>query len=102
MARSNRPKPDDPTVILVGIDTRTYEIVKIWGRRDGSYSIGGHTYGNQHRHPIETEISLIHGYISELRSLPFHLFNDPIMKDIETELKAKAAKMKEGASKPKS
>ncbi|MBR1132916.1 hypothetical protein [Bradyrhizobium iriomotense] len=94
MPRSSRPKPDDLMQVCFGIDTRTFEIVRIWEKRDGSYSIGGHTYGNQHRHPVETEVELIHAYISELICVPFHSFNTAITEDIQADLKAKAEKMK--------
>jgi hypothetical protein len=98
MARSNRPKPDDLTQICFGIDTRTYNVVRILGKRDGSYFLGEHSYGNQHKHPLEAEVMLIHSYISDLICAPFHLFNDPSMKAIEADLKAKAEKMQEAAA----
>jgi len=98
MPRSNRPNPDDPIQVCFGIDTRTLEIVRLWGRRDGSYSIGGHTYSNQHRHPVETEVKIIHGYISELICIPIHLFNTAIVDDIEADLREKAKKMKAAGS----
>lgn len=97
MARRNRPNPDEPTQICLAIDTRTYEVVKIWGRKDG-YSLGGHSYANPHSLPLEAEVPLIHHYISKLICMRIHLFNTPIMNDIEADLKQKAAKMKADAA----
>lgn len=94
MARSKRPNPEQPTWFCLAIDTRTYQIVRIFGMRNGSYSLSGHTYSNEHNNALEAEIGLIHSYISELRCLPMHLFNTSLMKDIENELIAKAAAMK--------
>jgi hypothetical protein len=86
MARSKRPNPDEPTQICLAIDTRTCEVVKIFGNKDG-YSLGEGSYGNQHSLPLETEIKLTHGYLSELTCMSIQLFNTPLMSDTETDLK---------------
>ena len=96
MARSKRTNPDEPTQICLAIDTRTYEVVKIFGNKDG-YSLGTGTYGNQHNLPLEAEINLIHDHISDLTCMPIEFFNTPLMNDMEASLKAKAMKMKADA-----
>ncbi len=96
MARSKRPNLDEPTQFCLAIDTRTYNVVRIFGNKDG-YSLGGHTYPNQHDNPLEAEIGLIHDYIDKLICMPFHLFNTQHMHDIEADLKKTAAKMKADA-----
>jgi hypothetical protein len=93
MARSKRPNPDEPTQFCLAIDRRNFEVVKIFGTKNG-YSLGGHTYANEHNNPLEGEIGLIHDYIDELRCMPMHMFNTPIMHDMEADLNKKAAKMK--------
>jgi hypothetical protein len=93
MARSKRPNPDEPTTIYLAIDTRTFDVVKFFGNQNG-YSLGEGSYGNQHSLPIEAEIKLKHAHLSELTSMSIGWLNDPLMKDIEAALKAKAAKMK--------
>jgi hypothetical protein len=98
LARSTRPNPEDITQICFGIDTRTYTVVRILGKRNGSYTLGEGSYGNPHSIPLETEVILIHGYIDGLTCVPVHLLNTPITKDIEADLKAKAEKMKEEAA----
>jgi hypothetical protein len=94
LARNNRPKPDDITQVCFSIDTRTYNVVRIYGKRNGSYSLGEGSYGNPHNNPLEAEVQLIHSYIEELICIPIDLFNTPTAKDIEDRLKEKAAKMK--------
>jgi hypothetical protein len=64
MARANRPNPEDITQICFAIDTRTFEVVRVLGKRNGSYTLGEGSYSNPHCHPIETEVALIRSYIS--------------------------------------
>jgi hypothetical protein len=80
MARAKRPNPEDITQICFAIDTRTFEVVRVLGKRNGSYTLGEGSYGNPHGNPLEAEVMLIHAYISELRCLPFHLYNDPSLR----------------------
>lgn len=68
---------------------------KILQKRPRSYFLGEHSYGNPHGNPLEAEVMLIHGYISDLTCVLFHQINDPDTKAIEDGLKEKAAKMKE-------
>jgi hypothetical protein len=97
MARSKRPNPDEPTHFCLAIDTRTYQVVRIFGDKNG-YSLNGHMYGNQHSLPLEAEIHLIHDYLSDLTCMSIGWFNNPFMNDVEASLKAKAAKMKADAA----
>jgi hypothetical protein len=91
MARSNRPKPDDPMQLCFGIRPHTFEVIRILATRDGSYSIGGHSYSNQHSLPIEHEVAIKHG-ITDIICVLMHQINDT--KGNEDMLKEKAAKMK--------
>ncbi|WP_439401226.1 hypothetical protein ACNJYA_30660 [Bradyrhizobium sp. DASA03068] len=96
MARSKRPNRDDPTQICLAIDTRTYTTVRILGNANG-YTLGAASYGNQHGHPLEAEIKLIHSYLTEVTCFPIGFLNTPLMNEAEAALKAKAAKMEEAA-----
>jgi hypothetical protein len=84
MARSTRSNPEEPTQFCLAIDTRTNQIVRIFGLRNGSYSLGGHTYANEHNNPLEAEIGLLHSYTSELQCFAMHLFNSPLAKETRT------------------
>jgi len=97
MARSKRPNPDEPTQICLAIDTRTYATVRIFGNANG-YTLGAGSYGNQHGHPLEAEIKLTHSHLTEVTCFPVGFLNTPLMNDTETDLKAKAAEMKEEAA----
>ncbi|WP_298243239.1 hypothetical protein [uncultured Bradyrhizobium sp.] len=97
MARSKRPSPDEPTQFCLAIDTRDYSVVRIFAGAHG-YSLGASSYGNQHSLPLEAEITLIHGYLSDLTCMPIGFFNSPLMTEMEASLKARAAKMKDEAA----
>jgi hypothetical protein len=80
--------------LCFGIHPSTFAVVRILVARDGSYSIGEHSYANQQRLPIEQEVAIIHG-ITNIVCVLMHQINDT--KGIEEMLKEKARKMKEEA-----
>jgi hypothetical protein len=53
MARHSRPKPDEVVQVCYGIHPQTKEVVTIFGRRNGSYSLGNHTYSNQQTYRLK-------------------------------------------------
>jgi hypothetical protein len=95
MARHSRPKPDEVVQVCYGIHPQTKEVVvTIFGRRNGSYSLGNHTYSNQHNLPIEAEVNIIHGIEVEFCVLA-HQMNHENTKSMVAALSEKAARLKQ-------
>ncbi len=93
MARRARPRPDEPVQVCYGIHPQTKEVVTIFVRRNGSYSLGGHTYANQHNLPIEAEVGIMHG-IEDMFCVLIHQMNDENTKEMVVALKDKAERGK--------
>jgi hypothetical protein len=77
--------------LCFGIHPSTFAVVRIWATCDGSYSIGGASYSNQHNLSVEQGAGLERG-ITDGICVMMHQVNDT--KGIEDMLEEKAAKMK--------
>jgi len=94
MARRARPKPDEVISVCYGIHPATKEVATIFVRRNGSYSVGNHTYSNQHNLPIEAEVNIIHGIEVEF-CVPVYQMNDENTREMVAALKDRAGRLKE-------
>jgi hypothetical protein len=94
-----RQKKKDILQICFGIDTRTFKVVRVLGREDGSYDIGGKDPSdNLQKDALETAVRLTHDYISDLSCWPAHQCDESLIQEVEADLKTKAEKMKEAAN----
>lgn len=85
--------------ICFGIDTRTFKIVRVVGREDGTYDVDGQGPNeNLEKNSVETAVRLTHGYIVELSCWPAHQCDESLIRQVEADLKTRAQEMKEAAN----
>jgi hypothetical protein len=93
-----RRKKKNIMQMCFGIDTRTFKVVRVVGREDGTYDVDGKgPNDNLHKNALETAVRLTHDYISELSCWPVHQCDESLIQEVEADLRTKAEKMKEAA-----